>query len=417
MCSTLWNMDIETVFCGILNTRQVIEMKYRNLNLKYALINAFYFMLVCGSAGYANNFLQAKGLEISIIGMVLTGVSILALIGQTGMAPIIDRSEKLNEKKFIMFTLCGSIMMVLILSLLPVGSMLVIPFTVLGFSFASMGIPYLNSIAFIYESEGQTINYGLGRGVGSAAYAVAGLLIGQLISRTSATVLPYWIVGNALLALLIVSTLKVPEKKIQKQEGEKTKVSYAAFFRKYSDIVVVIVALICLYFCHMLINSYMINILENIGGTAADQGNATFIQAMVELPPMFLFAVILKKVKVDHIMAFAAVFYSIKHVMILMTNSLGMYYAAMVLQMVSYALIVPATVYFADSHIAPEDRNQGQVLMGATGTIGGLLSASIGGILIQAVGVHTTLVIATCVSVIGTVLMLLAVFKLTRKKN
>ena len=55
--------------------------------------------------------------------------------------------------------------------------------------------------------------------------------------------------------------------------------------------------------------------------------------------------------------------------------------------------------------------------MGATGTIGGLLSASIGGILIQAVGVHTTLVIATCVSVIGTVLMLLAVFKLTRKKN
>ena len=116
-------------------------------------------------------------------------------------------------------------------------------------------------------------------------------------------------------------------------------------------------------------------------------------------------------------MAFAAVFYSIKHVMILMTNSLGMYYAAMVLQMVSYALIVPATVYFADSHIAPEDRNQGQVLMGATSTIGGLLSASIGGILIQAVGVHTTLVIATCVSVIGTVLMLLAVFKLTRKKN
>ena len=191
-------------------------MKYKNLNLKYALINAFYFMLVCGSAGYANNFLQAKGLETSIIGMVLTGVSILALIGQTGMAPIIDRSEKLNEKKFIIFTLCVSITMVLILSFIPSGSMLVIPFTVLGFSFVSMGIPYLNSIAFIYESEGQTINYGLGRGVGSASYAVAGLLIGQLISRTSATVLPYWIIGNAVITLLIVSTLKVPEKKIVK---------------------------------------------------------------------------------------------------------------------------------------------------------------------------------------------------------
>ena len=78
-------------------------MKYRHLNLKYSLINAFYFMLMCGSAGFANNFLQAKGLETSVIGMILTGVSILALFGQTGMAPIIDRSEKLNEKKFIIF--------------------------------------------------------------------------------------------------------------------------------------------------------------------------------------------------------------------------------------------------------------------------------------------------------------------------
>lgn len=391
-------------------------MKYRNLNLKYALINAFYFMLMCGSAGYANNFLQAKGLETSVIGMVLTGVSILALFGQTGMAPIIDRSEKLNEKKFILFTLAVSTVLTLILSFLPAGNMLVIPFTVLGFAFASMGVPYLNSIAFIYESEGQTINYGLGRGVGSAAYAVAGLLIGQLISRTGAAILPYWIVGNAIAAMLVVMTLQVPEKKpAETKEEEKPKVSYLEFFRKYSDILIVIAALICLYFCHMLINSYMINILENIGGTAADQGNATFIQAMVELPPMFLFAFILKKFKIDHIMAFAAVFYSIKHIMILMTNSLGMYYAAMVLQMVSYALIVPASVYFADSHIAPEDRNQGQVIMGATGTIGGLLSASIGGILIQAVGVNTTLIIATGVSVIGTLLMLFAVYRLTRK--
>ena len=394
------------------------HMKYRHLNLKYSLINAFYFMVMCGSAGFANNFLQAKGLETSVIGMILTGVSILALFGQTGMAPIIDRSEKLNEKKFIIFTLLVSIAMVALLCFIPDGSMLVIPITILGFAFASMGVPYLNSIAFIYESEGQTINYGLGRGVGSAAYAVAGLLIGQLISRTSAEVLPYWIVGNSVLALLVVSTLQVPQK-VEKKETEEAqpKGSYIEFFKKYSDIVMVIVALICLYFCHMLINSYMINILENIGGTAADQGNATFIQALVELPPMFLFALILKKFKVDHIMAFAAVFYSIKHIMILMTGNLVMYYAAMVMQMVSYALIVPATVYFADSHIAPEDRNQGQVLMGATGTIGGLLSASIGGILIQAVGVHTTLVIATGVSVIGTLLMLWSVFRLSGKKK
>lgn len=390
-------------------------MKYRNLNLKYALINVFYFMVVCGTAGYANNYLLSRGLDTSVIGMILTMISILALIGQTGMAPIIDRSEKLNEKKFILLTLSVSVICTLILSFVPSGSWLVGLFTVLGFSFASMGIPYLNSIAFIYEEEGQTINYGLGRGVGSASYAVAGLLIGQLISRVGENIIPYWIAGNALLDIIVVLTLQVPEKKKKTVQEQQNRISWPAFVLKYKDIFLVVLALVCLFFCHSLINSYMINVLEEIGGTAADQGNATFIQALVELPPMFLFAVILKKIKIDHIMAIAAVFYSIKHVMILTASNLGMYYAAMVLQMVSYALIIPASVYFADSHIAPEDRNQGQVLMGATSTLGGLLSASIGGFMIKLAGVHTTLVIATCVSVIGTLLMLFAVKQLTRK--
>ena len=391
-------------------------MKYRNLNLKYALINAFYFMVVCGTAGFANNYLQSKGLDTSVIGIILTSISILALIGQTGMAPIIDRSEKMNEKKFIIITLSVAIICSILLLFLPFGSWLVIIFTVIGFSAASMGIPYLNSIAFIYEEEGQSINYGIGRGVGSAAYAVAGLVLGKLIAGIGETVLPYWIAGNSILALLVVSSLQVPAKKKTVEKKEENKgISYFEFFRKYHDILLVVVALICLFFCHMLINSYMINILEEIGGTAADQGKATLIQALVELPPMFLFAVILKKFKIDHIMAVAAVFYSIKHIMILLAGSMAVYYTAMVLQMVSYALIIPATVYFADSHVAPEDRNQGQVLMGVTSTIGGLLSAFIGGFLIKLTGVHTTLLIATCVSVIGTVLMLISVARLSKK--
>ena len=125
-------------------------MKYRNLNLKYALINAFYFMVVCGTAGFANNYLQSKGLDTSVIGILLTSLSILSLIGQTGTEQIIDRSEKMNENKFIIITLSVAIICSILLLFLPFGSWLVIIFTVIGFSAASMGIPYLKSIAFIY---------------------------------------------------------------------------------------------------------------------------------------------------------------------------------------------------------------------------------------------------------------------------
>ena len=55
------------------------------LNLKYALINAFYFMMVVGSGSYGYNFLKFSKFDTSIIGISLTLVSILALFIQTFM--------------------------------------------------------------------------------------------------------------------------------------------------------------------------------------------------------------------------------------------------------------------------------------------------------------------------------------------
>ncbi len=391
-------------------------MKYKHLNLKYAMINAFYFMLVCGTFGYANNYLQLKGISTGIIGMILTAISILALLGQTGMAPYIDRSKTWNEKKYILATLSVSVLCFILMILFGNLPTLVLVLTIIGFSATSMGIPYLNSIAFIYEQEGQKINYGLGRGVGSSAYAVAGLLIGQLIHLKDASVLPYWLLVMAILTMLVVWTLQVPEKKVEEHHDQaKQSGSYLKFAKKYKDILVVICALVMIYFCHSIINNFMLNVVSEIGGDAASQGNATFIQAMVELPTMFGFALLLKKFKIDSLMIYAAIFYSLKHIIILLAPNMGMFYVAMVLQMVSYALIVPSTVYFADEHIEAEDRNQGQVLFGATATVGGLFASFIGGSLIANVGIHTTLLIGTISSIIGTLLMVYGVTKLRKK--
>ena len=149
--------------------------------------------------------------------------------------------------------------------------------------------------------------------------------------------------------------MKDPKKVVK--EDEKTKsISYPAFFRKYHQITLVLAALVLIYFCHMLVNTYMINVLENIGGNTADQGNAIFIQAMCELPPMFLFALILKKVDVDKLMAFGALAYIVKHALLCFAPNMAVFYIAMVLQMFSYAVIMPASVYFADKHVEVGER-------------------------------------------------------------
>ncbi len=392
-------------------------MKYKNLNLKYALINCFYFFLVCGTAGFANNYLQYKGLDTSVIGILLTLVNIIALIGQTTMAPIVDKSKKWNEKKYILFTLAIAIVCYALMMFIPGESAFMMVLAVVGFACASIGIPYLNSIAFIYEKVGFKINYGLGRGVGSAAYAIAALIIGQLINFKDASILPIWLLIMAVLDVIVIATLQVPEDEVETKEvKEESKVSYTAFFKKYSNIMLVVLALILLFFTHMLINNYMINIVEAIGGDAGSQGTATFIQALVELPPMFAFVYLLKKFRIDTLMIVAAISWAIKDILILVAPNMTVYYFAMILQMFSYAIVVPASVYFADQYIDSGDRNQGQTIMGAAGTIGGLLASFIGGILLSVLSVRATLYVGMAVAVLGAILMVVGVHNLRKTK-
>ncbi len=394
------------------------NMNSKTLNAKYALINAFYFFLVCGTAGFANNYLLYKGLDTSLIGVLLTLVSIIALIGQTTMAPIVDKSKQWNEKKFILLTLIVAIICYVLMIVVPGESIFMMVLVVLGFAFATIGIPYLNSIAFIYEKVGIKINYGLGRGVGSACYAIAALIIGQLIKIKDASILPIWLLVMAVLCAAVVVSLKVPEDHEEKEEKKDIKnMTYSAFFKKYSNILIVVFAMVLLFFTHMLINNYMINIVEDIGGDAGSQGTATFIQAMVELPPMFGFAFLLKKFKIDSLMIFSAIAWAIKDILILIAPNMTIYYFAMLFQMFSYAIIIPASVYFADEYIDSEDRNQGQAIIGAAGTIGGLFASFVGGILLSVLSVRTTLYVGIAVAVVGAILMVVAITNLRKSKH
>ena len=394
-------------------------MKYKHLNLKYAVINAAFMFLVCATSGYAYNFLSQSGFADGAVGIIITCVSVCGLIGQTLSGSIIDKSEKINEKKFISAAMAVTFVLALLLGILPNGSFLMVIATVLTFTAAALSLPFFNTMAFIYEKDGQKINYGIGRGVGSAAYAVGSSLLGQLWGWMGKAILPWYIAAFAAVCFLLMQLMPTPSEEAARQaeQAEETKtkdLSYSAFFRKYGKIVPVVGALILLYFCHMLVNTYIAKIIANIMGEAAAasgaveavQGNALFIAAMVELPTMFLFSKIIEKISVNKVMVIASIIYSIKHFLIYICPNVPMLYAVMVLQMFSYAALVTAGVYFAAQTVDEPDRNKGQAVMGVTITVGGLLASLIGGQLFQYMNVSGVILIGVIASIAGTLLMI-----------
>ena len=395
-------------------------MKYKYLNLKYALINIFYMFLICSTVGYAANFLLAKGFSNSAVGAVLSCVSIFGVVLQAVFAPLIDRSDKLTEKGFVSITLIITAAIALAMYFMPDASVLLLVLTTVSFSAASSGLPFINSIAFIYEKVGQTINYGLCRGLGSAAYAVGSLLIGRFLSisfqngRLPSDYLPLIYASMALFTLIMVQTLETPEAETSTDSPKAGKINYGQFFRKYSHILLVLAGMVMIYTCHMLINNFMIHVITNVGGDSSNQGTALFIQAMSELPPMFLFAKIMQKKDVDSIMALAGICFTVKHLLVWLAPDIRMLYLSMAVQMLGYALLIPSSVYFANKHFDEQDRNQGQAVTAWTTTIGGIIASMLGGVLMDHLAVSTVLLIGFLISLTGTLFMVKGIASLKK---
>ena len=401
-----------------------MHMKYKNLNLKYSLVNIAYMMLVSATLGYAYNFLSQTGFADGTAGIVIALVSGCGILGQTVAGSFIDKSEKMDEKGFMSLSMIATMILAALLLFFRNANILTALLVVVCFTGAGIGAPFLNSMAFAYEQDGQKINYGLGRGIGSAAYAVGSAVLGSLWALMGRDILPVFVIVLAAITLLCLRLMPTAPKVVKEDGEDVSQLSYGEFFRKYQKIIMIVVASVCLYFCHMLVETYLAKVITNIIGPEAAsvggavegiQGRALFIQAMVELPTMFAFALLLKKFSVNQLMVIASVFYSIKHLLVFLCGSVGMLYGVMVLQMLSYALLVPASVYFTNENVAPEDRNKGQAVMGVTITVGGLLASAVGGQLFRFMSTSSVILLGVIVSFIGTALMIVGIHNCEKK--
>ena len=396
-------------------------MNLKNLNLKYALVNAGFMLLVAGSIGFAYNYLSQSGFDAGTIGTVMSIVSLGGVFLGPAIGDLADRSEKITQKMIITasMALCG--VLAALLLVIPSGSFMILPIVIVAFMSAMVGMPLLNGMAFIYEKAGGVINYGLCRGIGSAAYAVGSSLVGRLWASLGRNTLPIWIILGAILTAVAINLMPDAPKELAATDDEPAEpkgesISVLQFFSKYPSTTIVCLSLVLLYFCHNVFQTYCGAVLAEFV-PAADvervQGNAFFIQAMVELPTMFGFALILKRLKVNQIMATSAVFYSLKHVILAMANSVPMFYAGMVLQMLSYAAITPAVVYYANEQVNEKDRNKSQAVFMTANSVGSLLASFVGGWLFQLLSVRMGLTVGVIASVIGTVLMVMGTRKQT----
>lgn len=163
-----------------------------------------------------------------------------------------------------------------------------------------------------------------------------------------------------------------------------------------------------LFAFHNIINNYLYQIMQPLGGTAADMGTSLSIAAACELPTMFLFSWLLKHFKCKSLIRTAALFFTLKAVLILTAGQIWMINLAQVLQMFAFALHTAASVYYTNQIIPKKDQVKGQALMTTANTVGGVLGSLLGGQLLNYLSVSSMLLIGTVISAAGTIIVFLS---------
>ena len=137
-------------------------------------------------------------------------------------------------------------------------------------------------------------------------------------------------------------------------------------------------------------------------------GFAMAAASLIELPTMFLFVYMVKKVRCDIWFRISGIFFMLKTLGTLLAPSILPFYFVQIFQMGGWALITVSSVYYVNSIMEEQDAIKGQAYITMTYTLGSVLGALIGGSLIDMAGVNAMLTFATAASAIGMVILLFA---------
>lgn len=389
----------------------------KQFNQKYASSQALNSGILAAMFVFASVYLLDQGLASSSIGTILALCSVASIPIQTIFANIADKYKKVRLQDIL-------VLIIAIVILASIGmmfhfSLAFFVFAIfIGFSFAQAMMPFLNSLAFIYEDHGIHINFGAGRGYGSLAYAVVTLFLGYVIEWTSPSILPLFYIALSVGLMLIVRTYTLPETSkelgemaplVEKEEAtapvhtESIPVeqqSLRDFFTTYQELFLVILGVSIVMFGQTMLSTFLIQILQPMGGDSSHVGIAIFIGALVEVPVLMRFNWFASKRSVAWLLKLSMLFYIVKAFIMMFTSSIGLIYAAQFLQTGSFALAYPGAVQYVKGAVSKADLFKGQTMFTIATTMSSVFANFLGGLLIDQFGIAQMTIfafIATCI--------------------
>ncbi len=378
-------------------------------------------MFYAVASSFASVFLLAKGYSNSEIGVILAVANILAAVLQPFIADLADRVTRISV--IGISEIITVIMMVVTVGMFICkgGTLALSAVFVLLIAWHTVLQPLFNFLTFKLEEGGIHINFGIARSIGSVAYAILVGVLGTLVEMFGVVILP--VTGEIILAMLMVSLFLTKRsfdklrrvKEEQKDYSQQNsvvepitdeKITLIQFIKTNKLFFLVNIGVLGLYFSNSVLNNYMMQIVTEIGGDSEDMGRILSVMAFLEIPTMVFFDALRKRFSCQFMLKVAAVGFTIKIFLCYIAQSVAMMYAAMGLQLVSFALFLPAMVHFIDEIMRKGEAVKGQALFTTMITVTTIFASFAGGFILDMSNARTLTLISTILTAIGAVIII-----------
>lgn len=372
---------------------------------RYAALQSSYWLTLCAIVPFASVFLLGYGFTSAQVGLIMAWANLLAMFVQPMVGAFADRSRKVFLGQIMAAFASLGVLLAAGMLLLPLPKLLLGGMFLLAVAAVMINQPLVNAICIYYTDRGVDINFGVARGIGSGVYALTSWLLGVLVSRfgTDALLISSIVLCLVLIALaLSYHPIPGPQQSGGAEQQETATIGIRGFVRKYPKFLLLLAGCMLLYVFHTYSTMYFYQIVLNIGGDSADMGFSNALAALVELPAMFLFGRMVRRWSCERLLQVASVAFIIKAVAFFLAPSMPWMNVAQCFQAVSYAIYVPATIYFANRMMDGCDQNKGQTLLTAANAAAAIVGGLTGGVIVDCFGVSAMLIVGICCTVLGT---------------
>lgn len=389
---------------------------YERVSLKslvsFSVLDGLYWAYFACFGGFISTYLLACGLSSSLLSILMAVYMGCAFAGAFFWGGLCDK-KKTNKKIFIPEYIL-SFTFAFISWFMASRNLLIsaVFYLLFGFFTAPLGSNLDSWMLRSFNRDAGT--FGRARAIGSAGYAVAALLIGQLIKSHGYTVMPIGMTCCAAIVMLLALTTKEPEYPVSSAKNSGEKPDTKDLF-KIQPYVFLLIILFTTGVASNPINSLKIVVIKSVGGDVGILGLDSFVGVMVQA--LFIFCSGLLKKIPPYFRLFSMSFFVILDMILIITAvSPYMVIAGSVMWNASYGILLPTMREITEKNVQGPLKNTAHSMSDAIyGSFAGIVALTYSGTLMDVFGARSVAYLGLAIMAIPFTMSLVALLKSTKE--